>query len=40
MTMLRRQVPSARAREILEEERQAALEAAKARRGRWQFWRR
>ena len=40
MTMLRREVPSARARAIIEEERQGALEASKARRKRWQFWRR
>jgi hypothetical protein len=37
MTMLRREVPSVRAREILEEKRQAAL-AAKAQKKRWQFW--
>jgi len=37
MTMLRREIPSARAREILEEERQSAL-AAKPRKKRWQFW--
>ena len=40
MTMLRRQIPSGRAREIVEEERQMAIEAAKARRRRWQFWKR
>lgn len=40
MTMLRRQIPSGRAREILEEEWQAALEAAKARKRAWQFWKR
>jgi hypothetical protein len=39
MTMLRREIPSMRAREILEEDRQAAL-AAKARKKRWQFWKR
>jgi hypothetical protein len=38
MTMLRREIPSARAREIIEEERAAAL-AAKGRKKRWQFWR-
>lgn len=39
MTMLRRQLPSARARQIIEEQRQAAL-AARSRRRPWQFWRR
>ena len=39
MTMLRREIPAMRAREILEEDRQAAL-AAKARKKRWQFWKR
>jgi len=39
MTMLRREIPSARAREILEDEGQAAL-AAKSRKKRWQFWKR
>ena len=39
MTMLRREIPSARAREILEEERQAVL-AAKSRKKRWEFWKR
>jgi hypothetical protein len=39
MTLLRREIPSARAREIIEEERQAAL-AARARKKRWQFWKR
>lgn len=38
--MLRRQLPLARARELLEEERQRAAEAARPRRRRWQFWRR
>ena len=37
MTMLRREIPAARAREILEEERQA-VRAAKSRKKRWQFW--
>ena len=40
MTLLRRQLPSARAREIMEEERRAAQEAARASRKRWQFWKR
>ena len=40
MTLLRRQLPSARAREIMEEERRAAQEAALASRKRWQFWKR
>ncbi len=40
MTALRRHVPSTRAHEIIEEERRAALEAAKARRKAWQFWKR
>ncbi len=39
MTMLRRELPSARAREMLEEERQAA-ETARARKKWWWFWRR
>jgi len=39
MTMLRREIPSVRAREILEEERQAAL-AAKSRKKPWEFWKR
>jgi len=39
MTMLRRQIPAARAREIIEDQRNAAREAAKARRRPWQFWR-
>jgi len=39
MTMLRRELPSARAREMLEEERQAA-ETARARRNWWRFWKR
>jgi hypothetical protein len=39
MTMLRREIPSLRAREIIEEERQAAL-AAKSQKKRWQFWKR
>ena len=40
MTLLRRHVPSTRAHEIIETERDAALEAAKARRKPWQFWKR
>lgn len=40
MTMLRRQLPAARAREMLEEERRLAAEAARAARRRWQFWKR
>jgi hypothetical protein len=40
MTLLRRQIPSTRAREIIEAERQAQMEAARARRKAWQFWRR
>jgi len=40
MTMLRRELPSVRAKEIMEKERQASLEAARARRRPWQFWRR
>src|SRR3990172_121932 len=40
MTMLRRQGPSTRAHEIIEEERKAAQDAAKARRKGWQFWKR
>jgi hypothetical protein len=39
MTMLRRELPLARAREIIEEQRRVA-EAARARKKRWQFWRR
>ena len=39
MTMLRREIPSGRAREIIGEERQAAL-TAKSRKRRWQFWKR
>ncbi len=38
MTMLRRQLPTARARELLAEERRAAREAARSRRKPWQFW--
>ena len=38
-TMLRRELPSARAREALEEEK-TAREAARARKKWWQFWRR
>jgi hypothetical protein len=39
MTMLRRELPSERARELLEEERRQAL-AARSRRRFWQFWKR
>lgn len=39
MTMLRRELPSARAREVMEDERKA-VEAAAGRKKRWQFWRR
>jgi len=39
MTMLRREIPSGRAREIIGEERRASL-AARARKKRWQFWKR
>jgi len=39
MTMLRRELPSARARELLEDER-AAREAARGRKKWWQLWRR
>ncbi len=39
MTMLRRELPSERARELLEEERRRA-QAARARRPFWQFWKR
>ena len=39
MTLLRREVPSVRAREIIEEERAAALAARSSKRP-WQFWRR
>jgi hypothetical protein len=40
MTLLRRELPSARAREILKEEEEAALAAQRARKKRWQFWKR
>jgi len=40
MTLLRRQIPSARAREIIEGERLVAQEAARARKKAWQFWKR
>ncbi len=40
MTMLRRELPAPRAREVMEDERRAAEEAAKASRKRWQFWKR
>jgi len=38
--MLRRRLPSPRARELLEEERRAASSAARAAKKRWQFWKR
>ena len=40
MTLLRRELPSSKAREILEEQQQASLAAQRARKKRWQFWRR
>jgi hypothetical protein len=40
MTLLRRELPSARAREILAEEQEQALAAERARKKRWQFWKR
>lgn len=40
MTMLRRQLPLARAREVLEDERRAAEDAERARKKPWQFWKR
>lgn len=40
LTMLRRELPFQRAREVLEEQRQAAAEAKKSRRRWWQVWRR
>lgn len=40
MTMLRRELPLDRAKELLEEERIAAEEAERARKRWWQFWRR
>ena len=39
MTLLRRDLPSARAREIIEAERQAAL-TARSKKKAWQFWKR
>jgi hypothetical protein len=39
LTLLRRDLPSARAREIIEEERQAAL-AEQSRKKVWQYWKR
>lgn len=38
--MLRRQLPSGRAREILEEERRAAEEGQRGRKRGWRFWKR
>ncbi len=40
MTLLRRQIPSARAREIIEEDRRIAQEMARSGRKAWQFWKR
>jgi hypothetical protein len=40
MTLLRRELPSARAREIIEEQRRQPEQAARARKKRWQFWKR
>ena len=40
LTMLRRELPSRRAREVLAEQRTAAEEAKKSRRRWWQVWRR
>ena len=40
MTMLRRELPLARARELIEEARRAAAEQARTGKKRWQFWRR
>ena len=40
MTMLRRELPLARAREAIEEEQRLVAEAAKGGKKRWQFWRR
>ena len=40
LTMLRRELPSQRAREVLAEQRTAAAEAKKSRRRWWQVWRR
>lgn len=40
LTMLRRELPFQRAREVLEEQRQAAAEAKKSRGRWWQVWRR
>ena len=40
LTMMRRELPSQRAREVLAEQRAAAVEAKKNRRRWWQVWRR
>ena len=40
LTMLRRELPSQRAREVLEEQRSAAAEVEKKRGSWWQVWRR
>lgn len=39
MTMLRRELPVSRAKDLLEEQRQAAEEAERKRKRWWQFWR-
>jgi len=40
MTMLRRELPLARAREVIEDERSLAEERARAGKRRWRFWKR
>ena len=40
MTMLRRELPLARARAVIEDEQRRAEERARAGRRRWRFWRR
>ncbi len=40
MTMLRRELPLGRARALIEEERRAAEERARAGKRRWRFWKR
>ena len=40
MTLLRRELPLARAREKVEEEQRVAAERARAGKGRWRFWKR
>lgn len=39
MTMLRRELPVGRAKELLDEQRRAAEEARRSRKRWWQFWR-